>query len=134
MDAMSMYQEQILDHYQNPRNHGTLDEPVTIRREEYNPLCGDRLVLEMRLVDDKVEAVRFRGHGCAISQAAMSMLSEEIVGKSVDELKQLQKQDVLDLLGIPLSPARLKCALLSLKAVKAGVYGVPQYDIDEDEE
>ena len=129
-----MYQEQILDHYQNPRNHGTLDEPVTIRREEYNPLCGDRLVLEMRLVDDKVEAVRFRGHGCAISQAAMSMLSEEIVGKSVDELKQLQKQDVLDLLGIPLSPARLKCALLSLKAVKAGVYGVPQYDIDEDEE
>ena len=134
MDAMSMYQEQILDHYQNPRNHGTLDEPVTIRREEYNPLCGDRLVLEMRLVDDKVEAVRFRGHGCAISQAAMSMLSEEIVGKSVDELKQLQKQDVLDLLGIPLSPARLKCALLSLKAVKAGVYGVPQYDIDEDDE
>ena len=129
-----MYQEQILDHYQNPRNHGTLDEPVTIRREEYNPLCGDRLVLEMRLVDDKVEAVRFRGHGCAISQAAMSMLSEEIVGKSVDELKQLQKQDVLDLLGIPLSPARLKCALLSLKAVKAGVYGVPQYDIDEDDE
>ncbi|MCW5851703.1 MAG: iron-sulfur cluster assembly scaffold protein [Anaerolineae bacterium] len=134
MDAMSMYQEQILDHYQNPRNHGTLDEPVTIRREEYNPLCGDRLVLEMRVVDDKVEAVRFRGHGCAISQAAMSMLSEEIVGKSVDELKQLQKQDVLDLLGIPLSPARLKCALLSLKAVKAGVYGVPQYDIDEDDE
>ena len=129
-----MYQEQILDHYQNPRNHGTLDEPVTIRREEYNPLCGDRLVLEMRLVDDKVEAVRFRGHGCAISQAAMSMLSEEIVGKSVDELKQLQKQDVLDLLGRLLSPARLKCALLSLKAVKAGVYGVPQYDIDEDEE
>lgn len=129
-----MYQEQILDHYQNPRNHGTLDEPVTIRREEYNPLCGDRLVLEMRVVDDKVEAVRFRGHGCAISQAAMSMLSEEIVGKSVDELKQLQKQDVLDLLGIPLSPARLKCALLSLKAVKAGVYGVPQYDIDEDDE
>ena len=134
MDAMSMYQEQILDHYQNPRNHGTLDEPVTIRREEYNPLCGDRLVLEMRVVDDKVEAVRFRGHGCAISQAAMSMLSEEIVGKSVDELKQLQKQDVLDLLGIPLSPARLKCALLSLKAVKAGVYGVPQYDIDDDDE
>ncbi len=129
-----MYQEQILDHYQNPRNHGALDEPVTIRREEYNPLCGDRLVLEMRLVDDKVEAVRFRGHGCAISQAAMSMLSEEIVGKSVDELKQLQKQDVLDLLGIPLSPARLKCALLSLKAVKAGVYGVPQYDIDDDDE
>ena len=129
-----MYQEQILDHYQNPRNHGTLDEPVTIRREEYNPLCGDRLVLEMRVVDDKVEAVRFRGHGCAISQAAMSMLSEEIVGKRVDELKQLQKQDVLDLLGIPLSPARLKCALLSLKAVKAGVYGVPQYDIDEDDD
>ncbi|MFN8470736.1 MAG: SUF system NifU family Fe-S cluster assembly protein [Anaerolineae bacterium] len=134
MDPLGMYQENILDHYQNPRNHGTLDEPVTIRREEYNPLCGDRLTFELRIVDDKVEAVRFRGHGCAISQAAASMLSEELIGKTVDEVKALQKQDVLDLLGIPISPTRLKCALLSLKAVKAGVYGVPQLDIDEDDE
>lgn len=128
-----MYREHILDHYQNPRNYGALDEPVTIRREEYNPLCGDRLTVEMRVVDDKVDAIRFHGHGCAISQAAMSMLSEEIVGKDLEEVKQLTKEDVLEMLGIPISPVRLKCALLSLKAVKAGVYGVPEWH-DEDEE
>ncbi len=132
MDAM--YREHILDHSQNPRNYGTLEEPVSIRREEYNPLCGDRLTVEMRVEGDTVTAVRFHGHGCAISQAAMSMLSEEMVGKSVDEVKQISKEDLLDMLGIPISPVRLKCALLSLKAVKAGVYGVPEWTEDEDEE
>lgn len=132
MDAM--YREHILDHSQNPRNYGTLEEPVSIRREEYNPLCGDRLTVEVRVEDDKVTAVRFHGHGCAISQAAMSMLSEAMVGKTVDEVKQIGKEDLLDMLGIPISPVRLKCALLSLKAVKAGVYGVPEWTEDEDEE
>ena len=131
MDAM--YREHILDHSQNPRNYGTLEEPVSIRREEYNPLCGDRLTVEMRVEGDTVTAVRFHGHGCAISQAAMSMLSEAMVGKTVDEVKQLSKEDLLDMLGIPISPVRLKCALLSLKAVKAGVYGVPEWAEDEDE-
>lgn len=131
MDAM--YREHILDHSQNPRNYGTLEEPVSIRREEYNPLCGDRLTVEVRVEDDKVTAVRFHGHGCAISQAAMSMLSEAMVGKTVDEVKQIGKEDLLDMLGIPISPVRLKCALLSLKAVKAGVYGVPEWTEDEDE-
>jgi len=130
----AMYREHILDHSQNPRNYGTLEEPVSIRREEYNPLCGDRLTVEMRVEGDTVTAVRFHGHGCAISQAAMSMLSEEMVGKSVDEVKQISKEDLLDMLGIPISPVRLKCALLSLKAVKAGVYGVPEWTEDEDEE
>lgn len=129
-----MYREHILDHSQNPRNYGTLEEPVSIRREEYNPLCGDRLTVEVRVEDDKVTAVRFHGHGCAISQAAMSMLSEAMVGKTVDEVKQIGKKDLLDMLGIPISPVRLKCALLSLKAVKAGVYGVPEWTEDEDEE
>lgn len=132
MDAM--YREHILDHSQNPRNYGTLEEPVSIRREEYNPLCGDRLTVEVRVEDDKVTAVRFHGHGCAISQAAMSMLSEAMVGKTVDEVKQIGKEDLLDMLGIPISPVRLKCALLSLKAVKAGLYGVPDWTEDEDEE
>lgn len=131
MDAM--YREHILDHSQNPRNYGTLEEPVSIRREEYNPLCGDRLTVEVRVEDDKVTAVRFHGHGCAISQAAMSMLSEAMVGRTVDEVKQIGKEDLLDMLGIPISPVRLKCALLSLKAVKAGVYGVPEWTEDEDE-
>jgi len=129
----AMYREHILDHSQNPRNYGTLEEPVSIRREEYNPLCGDRLTVEVRVEDDKVTAVRFHGHGCAISQAAMSMLSEAMVGKTVDEVKQIGKEDLLDMLGIPISPVRLKCALLSLKAVKAGVYGVPEWTEDEDE-
>lgn len=131
MDAM--YREHILDHSQNPRNYGTLEEPVSIRREEYNPLCGDRLTIEMRVEDDRVTAVRFHGHGCAISQAAMSMLTEAIEGKTLDEVKQISKDDLLEMLGIPISPVRLKCALLSLKAVKAGVYGVPEWTEDEDE-
>jgi nitrogen fixation protein NifU and related proteins len=131
MDAM--YREHILDHYQNPRNYGTLDEPVTIRREEYNPLCGDRLTFELRVVDGRVDAVRFHGHGCAISQASASMLSEAIEGRTVDEVKGLTRDAVLDMLGIPISAVRRKCALLALKTIKAGVYGTPAWTDDDDD-
>ena len=119
-----MYREVILDHYKNPRNHGQL-EPADISYEDDNPLCGDRIRIDIRLDENKrVKEVAFSGQGCAISQASASMLTEEILGKSVEELKQIGKEDILELLGIELGPVRLKCALLSLKVLKAGVYGV----------
>ncbi len=128
-----LYREVILDHYQNPRNYGTLD-PADISYEEDNPVCGDHIRLDIRLKDGRVAEVRFSGHGCAISQASASMLTEAIEGKTMDELKALNKDDILDLLGIPLGPVRIKCALLPLKVLKAGAYGIKGWPDEEDEE
>ena len=127
-----LYREVILDHYQNPRNYGTL-EPADISYEEDNPVCGDHIRLDLRLQDGRVTDVRFSGHGCAISQASASMLTEEIQGKTLDELKAFSKDDLLDLLGIPLGPVRMKCALLSLKVLKAGAYGIAGWPDEDDE-
>ena len=114
---MSMeYREYILDHYRNPRNYGTLEKP-TAHAEDSNPLCGDQLGIDLLVEDDRVKEVRFKGRGCAISQASASMLSEMIEGKSVEEVVQLGKQDVLEALGISISPARTKCAFLSLRVL-----------------
>ena len=119
-----MYRELILDHYKNPRNHGTLD-PADFSYEDDNPLCGDRIRMDIRVDENnRVKEVAFSGKGCAISQASASLLTEEILGKTLDEVKQINKEQVLELLGIPLGPTRLKCALLSLKVLKAGVYGL----------
>jgi nitrogen fixation protein NifU and related proteins len=119
-----LYRELILDHYKNPRNKGTLD-PHDFTYEDENPLCGDQLRIDVRLdADQRVAEVAFTGRGCAISQASASLLTETLVGKSLDEIKQLSKDDILDLLGIELGPVRLKCALLSLKVLKAGAYGL----------
>jgi nitrogen fixation NifU-like protein len=119
-----MYREVILDHYKNPRNKGTLD-PNDFTYEDENPLCGDKLRIDVRLDDQqRIKEVAFSGRGCAISQASASMLTEAILGKTVDEVKQLGKDDILEMLGIELGPVRLKCALLSLKVLKAGAYGL----------
>jgi nitrogen fixation protein NifU and related proteins len=132
-----MYREQILDHARNPRHHGLLDA-APIDFEGHNPLCGDRLHLTMRVDEhDRVTEVGWDGEGCAISQASMSMLSEEIVGKTLDELRHISKEDIFDLLGISLSMNRVKCALPSLKVLKVGAYGLAEWsrlqDEDEDE-
>lgn len=123
------YREYILDHYRSPRNRGTLEAP-DITYQDSNPLCGDELRIDLRIADDRVEDVKFSGRGCAISQASASMLTELIEGKTLDEVKQLTKEDVLEMLGIPLTPVRLKCALLGLKVLKGGVYGISMDDED----
>lgn len=119
-----LYREVIIEHYKNPSYRGRLD-PHDIQFADNNPLCGDHIEITLRVDDQgKVADARFNGHGCAISQASADLLMESIIGKSVEEVKQLNKQDILDMLGIDLGPVRLKCALLSLKVLKAGVYGM----------
>jgi nitrogen fixation NifU-like protein len=127
-----LYRELIIDHYQHPHNHGTI-ENADISYEDTNPLCGDKIRIDMKVRDGIVEDVKFTGKGCAISQASASMLTDEIKGKTLEEVKRLDKQAVFDLVGIPLGPSRVKCALLPLKVVKTGAYGITQWP-DEDED
>jgi len=119
-----LYREVIIEHYKNPAYRGTLD-PHDLSFEDSNPLCGDHIRIDLR-VDEKevITDARFDGHGCAISQASADLLLESIVGKTLNEVKALNKDHILELLGIELGPVRLKCALLSLKVLKAGVYGL----------
>lgn len=114
--SMDYYREYILDHYRNPRNYGRLERPDA-HAEDSNPLCGDQLAIDLKIEGDRVTEVRFQGRGCAISQASASMLSELIEGRTVNEVIGLGKDDVLDALGISISPARLKCAFLSLRVL-----------------
>jgi nitrogen fixation NifU-like protein len=123
-----LYREVILEHYKHPHNHGTLD-PADFSYEDDNPLCGDRIRIDVRVDEEnRVKEVAFSGRGCAISQATASMLTDEIKGKTLDEVKLINKEAVLEMLGVPLGPTRMKCALLSLKVLKAGVYGLKDVD------
>lgn len=119
-----LYREIIIEHYKNPGFRGELD-PNDYTYEDENPVCGDHIRVDIRVNDSGiVTEAKYSGHGCAISQASADLLMESIIGKKVEDVKKLTKQDVLDLLGIELGAVRLKCALLPLKVVKAGVYGV----------
>ena len=119
-----LYREVIIEHYKNPGFRGELD-PHDISFEDENPLCGDHIRIDLSVNENEVVTeAAFSGHGCAISQASADLLLEFIIGKTLDEIRQLTKDDLLELLGIELGPVRLKCALLSLKVLKAGVYGL----------
>lgn len=130
-----LYREIIIERYKEPLHRGELD-PNDISFQDENPLCGDNIRIDLRVDDNNIitEAV-FSGHGCAISQASADLLIENIIGKSMDDVRHMTKEDILDLLGIDLSPVRLKCALLSLKVLKGGIYGLGSQEyhaVDED--
>jgi nitrogen fixation NifU-like protein len=117
-----LYRDFILEHYKRPRNFGELD-PHDLDAQEYNPLCGDELAIQIRVADGRIEDLRFNGHGCAISQAAASIASEELIGMQVDEAAALDADWMLELLGIDISATRRKCALLSLKVLRHAITG-----------
>lgn len=121
-----LYREAILDHYKHPRHKGHLDAP-DIHYHDHNPFCGDEITVELKIEDGVVVDAAFDGRGCAISQASASMMMEEIIGMTAEDLKLWTKEEVLDLLGIEIGPVRLKCALLPLKALKAGLWGLEEW-------
>ncbi len=125
-----LYREVIIERYKSPLYRGELN-PHDISFEDENPLCGDHIRIDLRVDEEgRVIEAAFSGHGCAISQASADLLLESIIGKSMEEVKQLNRDDVLELIGIELGPVRMKCALLSLKVLKAGAYGLGESSDD----
>jgi nitrogen fixation NifU-like protein len=122
MSMDELYRDNILDHYKNPRNFGELDTR-DLEFHDHNPLCGDELGVHIKVDDGKIADLRFHGHGCAISQAAASIASEELIGMSVNDVGELRANWVIDQLGIDISATRRKCALLSLKVLRGATTG-----------
>lgn len=113
-----LYSDIILDHYRNPHNHGTLKH-YTVRAKEYNPLCGDVITMDAIVGEEgNIMQVKFSGEGCAISQASASLLTDVMIGTSIKKIQEMSAQDSVDLLHIPISPGRMKCALLALSVAK----------------
>jgi nitrogen fixation NifU-like protein len=119
-----LYRDYILEHYRRPHNFGVLDDP-SASFEGSNPLCGDRITMQVGIRDDKLDQVGFTGRGCAISQASASLLTDEIKGKPLSFATDYRGDDLLDLLGIDISPARLKCAMLSLETLQKALAELP---------
>lgn len=120
MSFDELYREQIMDHYRNPRNHGVL-ENFSFKFFDNNPLCGDEIEVRALVEDNVIKDVKFTGKGCSISQAAASMLTETIKGKTLADVQGLTRDHVIEMLGIPIGPVRVKCAVLSLVALKNGI-------------
>lgn len=131
--SKEMYTELILDHYNNPKNFGSLENP-DIKFKDTNPSCGDIVEIHAKIKDNKIQDIKFNGKGCAISLASAELLTEHLMGKTINEAKEIKKYEVLKILGIDLSPIRLKCALLSLKVFKYGMYMHLGKNLDDGEE
>lgn len=115
-----IYRENIIDHYKNPNNKGQIKD-AQIKFTEHNPLCGDVISINIKINKNKIEDVKFNGSGCAISQASASMLTDKLKGKSIEEIKKITREDIVEMLGIKIGPVRIKCAVLGLIAVKNGI-------------
>ncbi len=118
---MDMYGELILEHYKKPLNKGALEKP-SVSHEEYNALCGDKVRIQLIIEKDRIKDIRFDGKGCAISIAATSMLTEAVRGKTLEEVRKLDREDIMKMLGVDVNPSRIKCALIGLKTLKLAVY------------
>ena len=125
-----LYLEYLMDYYQNPRNYGTLEHP-TLSYKEGNPACDDVIRMDFITKDGRIEDIKFSGKGCVISLASASMLTEMIKGKTLEEAKKIGKREILNALGISISPIRMKCALLSLKVMNACLYGIHTWPDEE---
>ena len=134
MDLKDLYRDVIVDHNRNPRNFRAMPD-ADRKAEGFNPLCGDRVRIDLQVANGVITDVRFKGRGCAISQASASMLTDELKGKTLDQARAISKDDMLDLIGIPLdkNPVRIKCALLPLKTLKTGVYEYLGAHMDDEE-
>ena len=108
-----IYKEVILDHFKHPRNFGKLENP-TVKSRDSNPLCGDEIEIQLEIKNDEIKNIKFQGKGCAISQASASMLTENVKEKTIEEVKAITREDIVEMLNIPIGPVRIKCALLSL--------------------
>jgi nitrogen fixation protein NifU and related proteins len=117
----SLYREVILDHYKNPRGHGVIEDADAVA-EGQNPLCGDEVSIAIAFEGETIADVKFQGRGCAISQAATSMLMDMVKGRTAQEVATMSREELLDEVGIPLSPVRLKCALLGLGVLKVALH------------
>jgi nitrogen fixation protein NifU and related proteins len=126
-----LYREVILDHYKNPRSHGLLEAPDA-QAEGQNPLCGDEIAVSVRFEGERIADVGFEGRGCAISQAATSMLTEIVVGRTAEEVARMPKEELLEEIGIPLTPVRLKCAILGLGVLKVALHKSKGTPLPED--
>lgn len=130
MTSEQLYAEIILDYYRNPRNFGTLEDSDVIFRD-VNPVCGDITEMHLKIDRGKIVDIKYSGKGCAISVAASGMLTEYVKGKTLDEARAVKREDVLAMLGIPISMVRMKCALLGLKVFKYSIYKYLGMNVDE---
>ncbi|MCL4336614.1 MAG: SUF system NifU family Fe-S cluster assembly protein [Candidatus Thermoplasmatota archaeon] len=117
MTDADLNSEILLDHYRNPHHHGQIENP-SAKQLEYNPVCGDTIQITVRIENDRITDIKFIGRGCSVSQGTASMLTDHVLGLSLEEVKKISQEDLLDMLGINLGPSREKCALLSLNTIK----------------
>src|SRR3989344_1441967 len=122
VSADQMYREHILDHYKNPRNHGTINTKTAEHMHDVNPLCGDEIDVYITIKNDQIKNIKFTGKGCAISQASASVLTESIKSKDINDISKMTRDDLQDLLGIEITAMRVKCMMLPLKVIKLIIY------------